>query len=133
MPSPVAVWSFWIAVCACAVGQIAILRDAVSLRGTRAPQSGTGPDADASPTLDRATAAAEVSSGKTAPRGPGHAHAAGEVIWAVLPGIALVFVLLWTWRAMHTGAGTPAPRVAAAVASAVAAGVAVTALTDTPR
>jgi hypothetical protein len=31
----------------------------------------------------------------------------GEVIWAVLPGIALVFVLLWTWRAIHTNDGAP--------------------------
>jgi hypothetical protein len=23
-------------------------------------------------------------------------------MWAALPGIALLFVLLWTWRVMHT-------------------------------
>jgi hypothetical protein len=36
------------------------------------------------------------------------------VIWAVLPGIALVFVLLWTWRVMHAAPAAPAPPAAVA-------------------
>jgi hypothetical protein len=29
------------------------------------------------------------------------AHRVVEIAWAVLPGVALVFVLVATWRAMH--------------------------------
>jgi hypothetical protein len=117
MPSPVAVWSFWIAVCACAAGQIAILRDAVGLRGTTGPLSGTEPNAAASPPPVPASAPLDAGTERPAARRarPGRVHAAGEVMWAVLPGIALVFVLLWTWRAMH--AGSPAPATHAAVAA----------------
>ena len=50
----------------------------------------------------------------------GRVHAAGEVMWAVLPGIALVFVLLWTWRAMHAGSTAPAPHAAVAALTATA-------------
>jgi hypothetical protein len=113
MPSSVAVWSFWIAVCACAAGQIAILRDAVSVRGTRGPQSGTEPPVAASPAPGPAVAPVDAESERPAGRrAPGRVHAAAEVMWAVLPGIALVFVLLWTWRVMHAGPTAPAPRVA---------------------
>ena len=113
MPSSVAVWSFWIAVCACAAGQIAILRDAVSVRGTRGPQSGTGRPAEASPATGPAAAPVDAESERPAGRrAPGRVHAAGEVMWAVLPGIALVFVLLWTWRVMHTGPAAQAPHAA---------------------
>jgi hypothetical protein len=105
MPSPVAVWSFWIAVCACAAGQIAILRDAISLHAASGPQSGTEPDAAGSPP-PAATSASSDAGSEPPPalrHRPGRIHAAGEVMWAVLPGIALAFVLLWTWRTMHAG------------------------------
>lgn len=122
MPSPVAVWSFWIAVCACAAGQIAILRDAVSLRGTSRPQSGTETDAAASPQSVPASGSLDADSERMAPHHgrAGRVHAAGEVMWAVLPGIALVFVLLWTWRAMHAGSTAPAPHAAVAALTATA-------------
>ncbi|GEM_PF-2869414 len=119
MPSSVAVWSFWIAVCACAAGQIAILRDAVSLRGTRGPQSGTERAAEASPPSVPAARSLDSDSERTAGRRTsGRFHAAGEVMWAVLPGIALVVVLLWTWRAMHAGPAAPAPHAAVAALAA---------------
>jgi hypothetical protein len=89
MPSSIAVWSFWIAVGACAAGQIAILRDTLISHPPRVPESGTAPAAPASPASRRL-------------------HTAGEVMWAVLPGIALVFVLVWTWRAVQSGRA-PAP------------------------
>jgi hypothetical protein len=89
MPSSIAVWSFWIAVGACAAGQIAILRDTLISHPPQVPESGTAPAAPASPASRRL-------------------HTAGEVMWAVLPGIALVFVLVWTWRAVQSGRA-PAP------------------------
>jgi hypothetical protein len=88
MPPSVADWSFWIAVCACAVGQVAILRDTVGARGPDGTHQETEPDDAASPPPMRR-------------RVPGPLHAAGEVMWAVLPGIGLALVLLWTWNVMH--------------------------------
>jgi hypothetical protein len=88
MPPSVATWSFWIAVCACAAGQIAILRDTVGARGPDGTSPETDPDEPASPPPVRR-------------RVPGRLHATGEVIWAVLPGIGLALVLLWTWHVMH--------------------------------
>jgi hypothetical protein len=41
-------------------------------------------------------------------------------MWAVLPGIALIFVLLWTWRVMHADRATTGTHTALA-APAVAA------------
>ncbi|MFI5250019.1 MAG: hypothetical protein ACHQTF_08610 [Gemmatimonadales bacterium] len=122
MPSPVAVWSFWIAVCACAAGQIAILRAAVSLRGSRRPQSGTEPDTVASPASVPASASLAADAERTAlhHERSGRVHAAGEVVWAALPGIALVFVLFWTWRAIHAGPAAPASHAAVAALTAAA-------------
>jgi hypothetical protein len=42
-------------------------------------------------------------------------------MWAALPGIALLFVLLWTWRVMHTDSGATTGAHAGAGAPAVAA------------
>jgi hypothetical protein len=42
-------------------------------------------------------------------------------MWAALPGIGLLFVLLWTWRVMHTDRRATAGAHAAAGAPAVAA------------
>jgi len=63
---------FWVAVACCAVAQLAIVRSAL-VSPTRVP--------DNQPTSALRRAA--------------------EIAWAVLPGIALAFVLLFTWRAMH--------------------------------
>jgi hypothetical protein len=43
-------------------------------------------------------------------------------MWAALPGVALLFVLLWTWRIMHTDRHTTTgARSGAAAVAAVAA------------
>jgi hypothetical protein len=67
---------FWIAVACCSVAQLAILRSVV-VSPTRAPESGTKSSA---------------------------ARRAAEIAWAVLPGVALVLVLTFTWRTMHPAA-----------------------------
>jgi len=108
MPPWVATWSFWIAVCACAAGQVAILRDTVGPRGTPDARSGTEVE--------------EPGSLAPPPRlAWGRLHAAGEVLWAVLPGVALAFVLLWTWDVMHADRRvTPHPALSAAPRSIAA-------------
>jgi len=63
---------FWIAVACCGIAQLAIVRS-VLISPARVP--------DSQPT----TAGRRFV----------------EIAWAVLPGIALAFVLLVTWRAMH--------------------------------
>ena len=63
---------FWIAVACCGIAQLAIVRS-VLISPARVP--------DSQPT----TAGRRFV----------------EIAWAVLPGIALAFVLLLTWRAMH--------------------------------
>ena len=68
---------FWIAVVACAVAQIAILR---SVLGARQPEL----PADA----------------RVAP-----ARRSVELAWAVIPALALVGVLALTWRTLHPSAG----------------------------
>jgi heme/copper-type cytochrome/quinol oxidase subunit 2 len=74
---------FWAAVVCCAIAQIAIIRSIVS-----------------SPTRIR-------DSGETTSAG----RRASEIVWVVLPAIALIFLFLFTWRAMH------APRLPVAIAS----------------
>ncbi|MGH7619448.1 MAG: hypothetical protein ACREPM_19700 [Gemmatimonadaceae bacterium] len=66
---------FWIAVACSAVAQLAIIRSAI-------------------------VSPARVSSGDAAVP-TSAARRAGEIAWAVLPGIALAVVLVLTWRAMH--------------------------------
>jgi heme/copper-type cytochrome/quinol oxidase subunit 2 len=63
---------FWIAVACCLIAQVAIVRS-VLMSPARVP--------DAPPT--------------TAGR------RAAEIAWAVLPGIALAAVFVYTWQAMH--------------------------------
>jgi heme/copper-type cytochrome/quinol oxidase subunit 2 len=63
---------FWVAVACCSVAQVAILRSVVI---SPARVAGSQP-----------TSAA---------------RRAGEILWAVLPGIALAVVLFFTWQAMH--------------------------------
>ena len=68
MNQPLAETIFWIAALACAVAEIAILR---SIIGQRRAQN-SGPIHSGSP--------------------------AGEVIWGVVPAIALALLLVATWR-----------------------------------
>jgi heme/copper-type cytochrome/quinol oxidase subunit 2 len=68
---------FWTAVGCCVIAQLAILYSV--LRASPARRS------------DRGSATASVSP----------AHRVAEVAWAVIPGIALAAVLLYTWRAMR--------------------------------
>jgi heme/copper-type cytochrome/quinol oxidase subunit 2 len=67
---------FWIAVGCCAIAQSAILHSV--LRVSRARRS-SGQASASQPRSSRAI----------------------EIAWAVMPGIALVFVLIYTWRAMQ--------------------------------
>jgi heme/copper-type cytochrome/quinol oxidase subunit 2 len=66
---------FWAAVGCCVIAQCAILYSV--LRASPARRSASQSTAE-SP-----------------------AHRAIEVAWAVIPGVALAFVLLYTWRAMR--------------------------------
>src|SRR6185437_9578363 len=75
---------FWIAVACCSVAQVAIIRSVLI------SQSRTAAGA--------ATAASEVPS-PPSPTSLGRRVA--EIAWAVLPGVALVVLFLFTWRAMH--------------------------------
>jgi heme/copper-type cytochrome/quinol oxidase subunit 2 len=70
---------FWVAVACCVIAQSAIIRS-VLVSPARIP--------DSQPT----SASRRVV----------------EIAWAVLPGIALAFVLLLTWRAMHGTVGLSA-------------------------
>jgi len=72
MPSPLAEAIFWIAVACCAVAQAAILRSVIV--------SAAQPDHGAPATA---------------------AHRVVEIGWAILPGVALVFLFLYTWAAIH--------------------------------
>jgi hypothetical protein len=69
---------FWIAVACCSVAQIAIVRSLFVAAPADAP-----PDV----AMPRASAA----------RG-------SELVWSILPGIALAYVLFVTWRAIHPSA-----------------------------
>jgi heme/copper-type cytochrome/quinol oxidase subunit 2 len=72
---------FWTAACCCLVAQIALVHAAI-----RSPMSGS-PD----------TAAVVM------PR------RSREIVWTIVPAIALVLVLAFTWRAMHPPAGHEMP------------------------
>ena len=73
MSFPFADAFFWIAVASCSIAQCAILRSVI-----------------VSPV--RAT---------DAPTRPSAARRVAEIAWAVLPGVALIVVFTFTWRAMH--------------------------------
>jgi heme/copper-type cytochrome/quinol oxidase subunit 2 len=77
---------FWIAVALCVVAQVAIVRSALVARV---------PDASGAVPVSRRPL---------------------EVLWAVVPAIALALVLLQTWRAMHSSEAA-APRVTVAETS----------------
>ena len=72
MSFPVADAIFWVAVACCSVAQLAIIRSVV-ISPARVPGS--------EPT----------SAGRRT----------GEIAWAILPGVALVVLFGFTWRAMH--------------------------------
>lgn len=75
MPFRVADAIFWIAVACCTIAQLAIIRSVI-----------------VSPALARSDSATPASP----------ARRAIEIAWAVLPGVALAFLLYFTWDAMHT-------------------------------
>jgi heme/copper-type cytochrome/quinol oxidase subunit 2 len=70
---------FWAAVGCCVVAQCAILYSVLRASPTR---RSVGPSATGTQRLSAM-------------------HRIIEVAWAVIPGIALVFVFLYTWRAMR--------------------------------
>ncbi|MEP6491465.1 MAG: hypothetical protein ABJF01_02220 [bacterium] len=82
MSLPLADAIFWIAVACCSIAQLAIIRSVV------------------------------ISPARVAGSQPTSViRRVGEITWAVLPGVALAVVFLFTWRAMHTvtaGAGVVA-------------------------
>ena len=64
---------FWVAVACCSIAQLAILRSVV-ISPARVPEA----------------------AGSTSP-----ARRLSEVAWAVLPGVALAALFVFTWHAMH--------------------------------
>jgi len=77
MSSSLADAIFWIAVACCVVSQLAIVRSAF-------------------------VSPARVPDGEPSTTG----RRIAEIAWAILPGVALAFVLVATWHAMHGGSGT---------------------------
>jgi heme/copper-type cytochrome/quinol oxidase subunit 2 len=73
---------FWCAVAACAIAQVAIVRSVVDSRRRNNDQQDE----------PRAFAMGLRTMSRTA----------GEVVWALIPAVALAFVLLWTWHTMHS-------------------------------
>ena len=90
---------FWMAVVACAVAQVAILR---SVLGARLPERPSFPG----------LAGSEMPVVR-------HTSRPVELFWAVLPAVALVVVLALTWRALHPALGSSSARPAAPVAAEV--------------
>jgi heme/copper-type cytochrome/quinol oxidase subunit 2 len=80
-PSTISLLLFWTSALACAIAQLAILRAALRRPAEDAPPVARAPR----------------------PHSP-----IGEVIWALVPAVALGFVLFWTWAAIHEpAAGAP--------------------------
>jgi heme/copper-type cytochrome/quinol oxidase subunit 2 len=88
MPQLPATILFWIAVACCLVAQVLIVRSVVAARALPAVR----------PELPRARGSVEV-------------------MWAIVPAVALAVLLFFTWRAIETNRATRA----AAATSAVAA------------
>lgn len=80
---------FWAATLACLVAQLAILRAVV-----------LGPPGD------EPLEAEGAADPRRAPP-PRRRGRAAEATWALLPGIALAFVLLWTWHAVRPAKSPP--------------------------
>jgi hypothetical protein len=70
---------FWIAVGCCAIAQSAILYSVLRVSPARRSSS-------------------QTSSGSQSLSSSGRII---DIAWAILPGVALVFVLLYTWQAMR--------------------------------
>jgi len=70
---------FWVAASCCIIAELAILRSVVFGRARKAEQHNT---ADGSRIA--------------------RASRSGEIAWAVLPAVGLLFVLYLTWRAVET-------------------------------
>ena len=87
MPHLPATILFWISVACCLVAQVLIVRSVLAARGLPAVR----------PELPRARGSVEV-------------------MWAVVPGIALAAVLFFTWRAIGGETHASAPADSAAVA-----------------
>ena len=84
MPHPVATILFWISVACCLVAQVLIVRSVVAARGLPA----------ARPELPRARGSVEI-------------------MWAVVPAIALAALLFFTWQAIGGQRRYTAPAVTA--------------------
>ena len=78
---------FWVAVLACVIAQLAILRSVLGVRTS-------APAADA----------------RVAP-----ARRSAEIAWALIPALALAGVLVLTWRTLHPSAGAAGTGAAAAL------------------
>ena len=78
---------FWVAVVSCAAAQIGILRSTIASRAGYASSPARRP-----------------------------ATRVEEIVWAVAPAIALVALLVFTWRAVHLRTATGIVPAAAAVA-----------------
>jgi heme/copper-type cytochrome/quinol oxidase subunit 2 len=72
MPASLSDALFWVAVACCAGAQLLVLLAAFASRGSRPP-------AESLPPVRRAV----------------------EVVWAIVPALALALLLAATWRAMH--------------------------------
>ena len=87
MPHLLATALFWLSVACCLVAQVLIVRSVLAARGLPAVR----------PELPRARGSVEI-------------------MWAVVPGIALAVVLFFTWRAIVGETRAAAPADTAAVA-----------------
>ena len=85
---------FWVAVASCTIAQVAILRSIFNTAPQGAPAA-----------VPRAS----------------RIHRAMEIVWAILPAIALAGVLALTWQAMHHARRAEAAAPAHAVGGAHAA------------
>jgi heme/copper-type cytochrome/quinol oxidase subunit 2 len=88
-PSVVSLALFWVAVAVCAVAQAAILRAVLSR-----------------PRADAEAAPAQSGTPTSVPR---TGSPFGELVWAVLPAVALALVFFWTWTTMHDGPASAQP------------------------
>jgi heme/copper-type cytochrome/quinol oxidase subunit 2 len=78
MPPALSEAIFWVAVACCAVAELFILRSVFAVRGAGAADG-------ALPRVRRPV----------------------EVLWAVVPAVALALVLAATWRTLHPGSSEP--------------------------
>jgi len=95
MPSLATESLFWGAAAVCALAEMAIVRGAIV--GVWHDRRSGSPPGNVEGT---------VGGDRRRPR------TAGELAWALLPGIVLALVLVWTWRTMHPASApghAPAP------------------------